>query len=310
MRTPPTLNQMLERGNFGNGRLAKIVRRMTAYTLDGRPYGDAPFESLSGSLNDFAPSQKRGEAATVAHVLSRLGIERADLRTIDSSGKELQKPDLDVVLDEGRVGVEVADAVQTPLARKAAAVSMVQREVLDALGADKNLKAALGKSYLIVSLQSPLTVPANSDLGTKHVRPIVDELKRFLLAGEHRTTLDRIMPFDGKYPALCKRAATFRSSLLKDTGTIAVSAGVHFISQGADTMELIDTLNKHCKKAAKYRPGPNWIVLYLSDGDEIVRGTIEAIGQNPPPFDPFTRCFISDSAGGCAELTAAGITKL
>jgi hypothetical protein len=241
-------------------------------------------------------------------VLSRLNIEHADLRTVDQNGKELERPDLDVVLDAGRVGVEVADAVQRPAARKAAAVSMVQREVLDALDADKNLKTALGKHYLIVSMQSPLTVPANADLGTKHVRAIVDELKRLIQAGGHRATLDRIMPFDARYPALFKRAATFHSSLL--TGTISVSAGVHFIPQGPDTAELIETLNKHRKKAAGYRPGPNWIVLYLADGDEIVRGTIEAIGQNPPAFDPFARCFVNDSAGGCAELTQAGIKRM
>jgi hypothetical protein len=295
-------DDMFKRGLWGSGPLLELRKIIAEYRVDGIRLGGIDFVSKSGSANQPSLSKRRAEIESAAFLLARLGYKEIGLVTLDEARKDLESPDLDALLPEGRIGVEVAEVTATQARLKEASVERIGFELLDLRDADPSFTEALGQHYVIVTLHGPLGDA--SAIQKPEMFKILKELERFIRNQDHIQESDELTAFPDKYQALHARGATFSTAKMSE-GSISVGRGSEFVSLAPETQEVLRVLNRHRKSASGYRPLPTWLVLFLSDSNEVFRNTIGEIEAHPPSIDPFVRCYLSDVAGRLLQLPMA-----
>jgi hypothetical protein len=293
---------MLRRGLWGTGEIARLRAIIAEYSLDSVRLGGIPFISKSGSPHDPVLEKKRAEVESASWALARLGIERVEFVSLDSIGNALERPDLDALVPKiGRLGIEVTEVIAPESAASEAERERIRRALLDEADKSAALASAWGGIYIQLTLNPPM---ANAPIsGKAESLAIVDELRRFILCGDHLKGAGSAS-FGPSYPRLSGRGASFTASSLGGR-EISVALGAEFISSAVTPRQVVDILERHRRAAKGYRQGPTWMVMFLSDWHELFRGTLDSIAANPPEIAPFSRCLLSDVAGRLVDLPAS-----
>lgn len=288
-----------------SGAILEIRQRMAEYIVDGVRFGTVELETKSGSPNDIYLEKGISEVTTAAMVLSRLGMENVELFSLDVSGKPLESPDLDAVLPDGRkIGIEVADVIATEDAKHGASRSGVEVVVADLIDNDPSFATAFGQFYFSTTLNgvgphTPVKIGSKREM-----QSIADEVVRYIRCREHQSTDDEYFrDFPAAYETLRARGAQFHAERMDAGPYFSLSEGASAIGRVNHSAEVLRVLDKHRRQAAKYRPGPTWMILFLTDSFEYFNNTIAAIATTKPPISPFERVYLMDSASRIEALT-------
>jgi len=293
-----TYDELLAHGAWHTGALRDIRLRQVEYTVDGVRLGGLEFETFTCSPNDTRFSKERAEIETATFLLARLGYEQVPLFAKDSAGKKLPGagPDLEAELPDGRLGLEVAEAIAPAVKARDAEVQRIEIALRDLHDRDDGFKTALGESNVSIILSSGAPT---FGLGKKEALELLGAIERFIRDGGHMQPTDEDddnFPIPEQYSRLAITGARCFTSVLPG-GYISVSEGAHFVDPRHSAQIALGVLNDHRVNAKNYRPIPTWMVIFLSDPNEIFRDTIAKLEEMNLVIDPFERCYISDVAG-------------
>jgi len=280
-----TYDALLAAG-YWTGREAELRRLAAQYTVDGTRLGGILFETISHSINDPRLVPKRAEIEAVSYVFARLGYVNVGLRTLDSQGSELERPDVDVTVDGDHWGVEVAVAIDPAVAKSEAEQLRIESAIRDLIESDSVFSRAFGSGHLAVRLESD-----PQPLGRSGATKIISELIHFITSRDHCKQNDDCS-FGAAYTTLRSRGASFTVS--RDAGPpyfSATRAGLSVDRSGKAAI-VLKTLNDHRGKAATYRHLRNWCVIQIIDLFDLFRPTLPELAALRPPISPFAKVFV------------------
>lgn len=296
---------MLARDGIWRGPIRELRQRMADFTVDGIRFGELSPSTVSGSPHDRRLTKRSEEIVTAAFILGRLGHERVKLTTKAADGQSLERPDLDASFSDGTTaGIEIAQVGSTRRMKHDAQIALLEHRVCDLIETDQSFADAFGAFYLSVS---PANVLGERDaVSKKQIEAMIEEVVRFVRAGEHSRTDSEHDPDTGYFPrgysTLHARGATYYAS--------AAAYGPHFqvttggtVNPRPETAEVLRVLDDHRAKAIGYRHRRNWLLLYLPDSNEVFRGTVAAIASEKPEIAPFEKCYITDACWRLATLS-------
>jgi hypothetical protein len=266
-----------------SGRVLEMRKRMAEYFVDGKRFGSVNLETKSGSPNDPHLAQRISEITTAAMVLALLEYERVEITTMSPDGKDLERPDLDVLLPNGDlIGIEVADVSETDQRKHQAGQNRIEVQIADLLDSDPTFKKAMGFTYLTINLNG-IGVAQHVQIGSnKEARQITDELVAFVRSGAHLAPSDE--------------GAQFHAEVWEHEPCFSVSEGASTIGPAHRLGEVLRVLDKHRASAEEgYRNIPTWIALLLTDTLEYFYNTIDAVERTRPSISPFVRAYVIDA---------------
>lgn len=294
------LDDLIANSNFGTGPFLEVQRRRAAYTLDGNRLGGVDYEFRTESQHDPRLSDKRFEIEMASLVLALLGYERVSLFSVNADGEPLERPDLEAEIDGARIGVEVAQAISEKWRKISSVHEFVERNLLDRRDTNSAFAQALGNYYVIVALGSP-GGPESKPASKTEGKLLLGELIEFIESGGHKPATEEVTPFPSTSPRLHSLGATFSSSKQR-VGTISVGGGPRFLPSAPDVTDVTRVLNDHRESAKDYRTSTTWIILVLSDMEELFRATLLDVEKRNPEIKPFAKCYLLDAAYRIVEL--------
>jgi hypothetical protein len=291
-----THDELIAAGIWSGETLA-VRARMADYSINSNRFGAMHLRTKSGSPNDVHLDKRTSEVVTAAMVLARAGFERVGLISLDVYGNPLESPDLDARLPDGRcVGLEVAEVISTDAGKHSASRNAVEVIVGDFVDNDPAFASAFGSYYFSMTLNGAGPQAAVKIGSKKEMQAIADEVVRYIRSGDHRlstTAYFRAFPPDCK--TLSAMGAEFHSEPIETGPYFSLNEGASTIGRVDDSAEVLRILNKHRVQAAKYRPGPIWMILFLTDAMEFFNNTIGAIAMMKPRVDPFEIAYLMDA---------------
>jgi len=178
-------DDMIARGAWSGAHL-ELRKRMADYLVDGVRLGTVDWRSRSGSRNDARLHRDSAEALTAALILALLRHTGIAIRSTDSLGKKLERPDLDVTFADGIViGVEAADVTSTAQGKHESEVASLVAHVRDLIDNDPSFASAFGNNHVTVFLASPLLEDSRIKSRAEASR-MYDETVAFIRARERR----------------------------------------------------------------------------------------------------------------------------
>lgn len=280
-----------------SGPVLEIRKRMAEYLVDGVRFGGMELKTKTASPNDTHLEKRVSEITTAALMFSYLKYESVGITSFDSSGKQLERPDLDVTLPDGsEIGVEVADVSDTDLRKHESGRNEIEIAVSDLLDSDHSFGAAMGNTYFSLNLNG-VGAPSAQLASKSEARVIAEEIVAFVRTGDHRVSSnDFFASFPVKYPTLHGRAAQYHAEPWPHDPVFTLSDGAGTIGKVSGQRDLERVLNRH-RVSAKvgYRNLPTWIVLFLTDPFEFFYNTIGSVQSAALPIDPFVRVCIMDA---------------
>ncbi|SRR5579875_1060550 len=298
-----TYDNMIATGAWA-GRNLELRSRMAEYQVDDTRLGAIDWPSGGSSPDDMMLDRWSNEVLGVALVLGLLSHEGIRIQSRDKSGNKLERPDLDVALEDGALfGVEQADVTNTAQRQHEAESAKLTASIRRLIDSDSAFAKAFGNSHATIFLSSH--VVGKHQIASKKERVSLQaEIERFFRDGEHLNGGDR-QPFSANYPALHSRGATWHNSSspipVFDIGHGATNASTY-----PAIRDIVRVLNDHRRAAEAYRKTPLWIVLLLTDRWEFLRNTLNEVATLTPPIDPFERCYLTDDSGRVLELRRNG----
>jgi hypothetical protein len=201
-------------------------------------------------------------------------------------------------VDGRRWGFEIARGVEGIRAKESAEEERIVIAIRDLLDASPHFLSALGPVHLHVGLESD-DQPLTKSVGTK----IIEELKRFIAAGDHLQLRDD--GFGSKFPVLQGRGAWYRIDRDR-TPYFTTSHGRSTVDRRSRAPTILETLNRHRASAATYRHADLWCAIWITDVFDVFRSTLSDLEREPPPIDPFERVFIANAATRLISLQRRG----
>lgn len=301
-----TYDEMIARGLFGTGKHSEMRQRMAEYMVDGKRLGAISWPSETGSLHSRRLSKDAGEILGSASILSLLGFDGVVITSEDSTGRKLERPDLDVKFKDGtEIGVEQADVSPPDEYKHDAESDQLRTYILTLMQNDASFLTSFGLNNVTVFLSSHLV--GRLQIQSKNERVAIQaELEQFLRTEEHAAGGTAIA-FSAAYPTLYERGATWHSSAFPEPTFELGHVGGDGLSVPT-TQDVARVLAKHGQSAAKpdYRKLPAWITMLMTSRWEFFRDTLDAVAKNPPLIAPFERGYLQDDTGRVLEIRSDG----
>ncbi|MDE2481135.1 MAG: hypothetical protein KGN02_02965 [bacterium] len=298
-----TLDEIIAAG-WSTGQSLEQKQRVADYVVDGARFGVRDLKQKSKSPNDVEIDQATSEIWTACTLFACLQIPIREIRSLDESGQRLERPDLDVILDDGScVGVEIADASEEALRKHDAGKHLIERTILDMIDEDSDFSTAMGRVYFNLSLGGAFVGSGGELTSKRDANSIIEEIAAFILSGAHRQQVeDYFSTFPSKFKALHARGALYHASFWEHAPHFSVSDGAITIGREDRSYEVLRVLDRHRKAAERYRPIPLWIILSLTDPLEYFHNTVDAVAKAPPVIAPFVRGFLIDQLARVLQL--------
>lgn len=289
-----TYDEMIAAGCW-EGPILDLRRRMSNYLVDGKRFGGLDLTTKSGSANDTSLEKRMSEINIASMVLSQAGFDGVKITSVDALGKPLERSDLDAEFQDGAVvGLEIAEVVETDVAKHNASHNAIEQRIADRLDADPAFGTAFGNMYLSITLNPPGPPSRAGVLAKKLATAILDEIEDFVQRGLHATTVAlHFHEFPEEYAILRARGALF-SAEPSDAPHFSLSDGATTIGRQDRKSEVLRVLDKHRVQAVGYRQPTNWMLMLLSDAFEFFYDTVGAVALLKPPIAPFERAYLAD----------------
>ncbi len=285
---PWTLGDLLKSGQLGFGDDARRQHwaKVCGIVVDGHRLYDTRPLRRTASAHEIRYRQKFSEVMIAAHALARLDATRIVIDT--GVIRPHERPDLRVLLDNERVGVEVVEVHPNAHAANAAIdLNIAINEAVDRL--------PLRPQFINLHIGRMAGRNDNSAVPAKIRGRLVNIIVDMLRSGSYSEPKASRIVNQEKWPGAALGYTLYVSRSLAPFGYIQFDDSACSFNPDALIRPTLVTLNRKRAMAKTYnRTDPLWLILGLTEQRGLFSSSLQKLAELAATIEPFERVIAHD----------------